>query len=729
MSLRARLWHFGIDAKSQHPRIVAAIATALYLVATTGFLLLADSANSADSGFSAPLRTVLPSLSIAVGAALVFATIWWVLARRRREELGWRHVAWSLGDVAWLSDDSGQRLHFLNEASERVYARKVADLLTDPRDWHEVVHPLHRERVEAWRGLVKSGGARDIEYAVVRPDGTERWLHDRAALITDVAGLPIGLGGIAQDITDARAAAEREREQRMRLEGILATATEAIVTIDRSQTVRIFNAAASRMFGVPTQDAVGLPLSSFLPASVADLHQARVAEFGRSGSTSRSMGQSARLGGVRSDGQAFPVEVSISRSGTGGQMMMTAVVRDVSELQAAEDARRAQAEAEAASTAKSEFLSRMSHEMRTPLNAILGFTQLLRSDKVDPLTTRQRERIGFLQSGAQHLLALINDVLDLARIDAAPSNAALVSVSLLECLDEAIAMCLELRERFSVNLVVDQASADIRVLGDVRRLRQVLINLLSNAFKYNRPGGEIRVRMRREAALALVEIEDTGVGMTPEQVRHLFEPFNRLGQEGGSVEGTGIGLLLTRELVQGMEGELDVRSVLGQGTCARVTLPLADESVQPTQPSALTAVAADDLAAAATGTVLYVEDNEVNATLIQEIVGLLPQVRYVHAANGQQGIDLARTLMPDLILLDMQLPDMSGIAVLKQLKADPSTANLLVVALSASSQPDEVADAKAAGAREYWTKPLECEPFLAAVSRLLRRRGERRSTG
>jgi signal transduction histidine kinase/CheY-like chemotaxis protein len=379
-------------------------------------------------------------------------------------------------------------------------------------------------------------------------------------------------------------------------------------------------------------------------------------------------------------------------------------------------------EARNANQAKSAFLSSMSHELRTPLNAILGFAQILASKDMPTTPEQKLEFSGHILKSGRHLLALINEILDLAKVEAGAVSLSMEPVALAEVLAECEGMIAPLAAARGVRVLFPQAPA-ARVQADRTRLKQVLLNLLSNAVKYNRDGGAIVVDCAQPAPQRLrVSVQDTGIGLTPEQVAGLFQPFNRLGQEAGTQEGTGIGLVVTRRLVELMGGEIGVTSSPGVGSVFWIELAVAgpDGAAASAAPAARTApVAADGGTPARPHTVLYIEDNPANLKLVQEIVRFRPDLRLVSAPDGHFGLSLARSQKPDVILMDLNLPGLSGLEVLAQLRREPETARIPAIAVSANAMRADIERALAAGFAHYLTKPIDIGQFNEAIDDVL----------
>ncbi len=390
-------------------------------------------------------------------------------------------------------------------------------------------------------------------------------------------------------------------------------------------------------------------------------------------------------------------------------------VEDITSSKVADAAiRSAKAEAEAANLAKSEFLSRMSHELRTPLNAVLGFAQIL---ELGTLTDKQGEAVTHILGGGRHLLGMIDDILDISRIETDQLDVSLEPVRADEVIAEAVALIRPMAAGHHITLSAGAAAdgAVGVVRADRRRLRQVLLNLLSNAVKYNRPGGSVRVTCSvSDDAHLSIDVTDTGIGIRDADLARVFLPFDRLGQQVTDIEGTGIGLALSQRLAAIMGGRLDVVSTYGVGSTFTVALPVAVAHPDPTFVDSPPADA-PTRGPLTTSTLLYVEDNPPNVRLMQALVDRRPGWEMVHAGHGSLGWELATSLRPSLILLDLHLPDMNGLDLLQRLRTDPRTADTRIVIVSADANEHQIQRLIDAGADRYLTKPLDVTHTLALL--------------
>jgi CheY-like chemotaxis protein len=389
-------------------------------------------------------------------------------------------------------------------------------------------------------------------------------------------------------------------------------------------------------------------------------------------------------------------------------------------------------EARNANQAKSAFLSSMSHELRTPLNAILGFAQILAADNLPTTPEQKKEFSGHILKSGRHLLTLINEVLDLAKVEAGALTLSMEPVSVADILAECRTMIEPLAAARGIRVQFPAAGSPdtaAQVAADRTRLKQVLLNLLSNAVKYNREGGTVTVDCTACGPERLrLSVQDTGMGLRPDQVAALFQPFNRLGQDNGTQEGTGIGLVFTRRLVELMKGEIGVTSTPGVGSTFWVELSAAAPLVLSPAPAAAQAGRAAAPGDAGPRTILYIEDNPANLRLVQEIVACRAGLRLLTARDGHAGLALAQMERPAVILMDLNLPGMSGFEVLAQLRRDPETALIPVVALTANAMPRDIERGLSAGFARYLTKPIDIEQFNEAIDGVLAQRAAEERT-
>ncbi|MEX2623893.1 MAG: PAS domain S-box protein [Acidimicrobiia bacterium] len=494
--------------------------------------------------------------------------------------------------------------------------------------------------------------------------------------------------------------------------GLLESAPDAIVIVGVDGQIVLVNAQCEALFGYRREEMIGSQVEMLVPERLLNIHRGHRDTY-TSDPHPRAMGIGLALTARRKDGSEVPVEISLSPLETGSELLISAAVRDVTERRRIQDElERAKAEAENANHAKNDFLSRMSHELRTPLNAVLGFGQLL---ELDALTPSQDESLHQIMKAGRHLLDLIDEVLDITRIEAGKLPVSNEPVPVNPALIEALDLMRPSASEKTIALSTELTNTEGRyVMADRQRLRQVLLNLLSNAIKYNRTGGSVTLTTGVMGDLVTIAVTDSGRGISREHIDRVFQPFDRLGAEASDVEGTGLGLALSHGLIDTMGGKLTALSTAGVGSVFTISL-LAVDAPRLVGEDAARSAAPALVTSEKLMTVLYIEDNLSNLRLIERALELRPGVRLLSAMQAKLGLELARQHRPDLVLLDLHLPDLSGEEALRILQSEPETAEIPVVIVTADATPTQMHKLLAAGATDYLTKPLDIGRLLALV--------------
>ncbi len=625
-----------------------------------------------------------------------------------------QHVPGMLYQQLIRTDGSGY-FSYVSESVRQLFELTPQALAEDSDVLFERVHPDDRKGVKLQIGAAGvSGQPWSQTFRVLLPQAGQRVLSGFASPRPAPDGSLLWHGFIADVTESERAAAETARsgqqwELASQAAGIgifelnLSTAT---ITLDRN---------ACQVHRLPTESPTAFVLTQWLDMlkpSARESAQAFISLAAVSGGIQREV-----LGVVTPTGESrqleFVARAQANRDQTRSRTpVLIGVCRDITEEQALERLRQEMAETREANRSKSELLSRISHELRTPLNGILGFAQLLEGDRKEPLTSVQKQRVQTIRMSGTRLLSLVNDVLELSRVEQHMFSLQRESVSVNDVVTSGIAVLQPLALERAVRVDFIGAEHAVYAKADRRAMDQVFTNLLSNAIKYNRPGGHVNVVVEPlGASKVLISLEDSGVGMSVSQLDQLFQPFNRVGAEKTQVEGTGLGLVIARELTQGMGGTIEVTSTPQTGSCFTVKLPLAKSSRRGAD-STDTMPLQTDWIEAAGGTALYIEDDPVNAMLMREVFGRLGNWRLLEASTGAEGLRLAQAEQPQLLLTDMNLPDMSGLDIVRKIRLHPATRNMHVIAVTADALPQQQELAKQIGVDGYWTKPLDLSLIL-----------------
>ena len=554
------------------------------------------------------------------------------------------------------------------------------------------------------------------------PDGSNRWMQgmSRPERLEDGSTL---WNGMLLDVTTRKHAQQELEDSHTLFRAVVNGTTDAVFIKCPESRYLLINPAGAAFLGKSAEEIIGRADDDFFSPETARQTRAHDLEVMATGS-SRTFEDDDVVAGVE---RTFLVTKSPYYDATGKLLGVIGIARDTTEQRRAAGAlHAAKDEAERANNAKSDFLSRMSHELRTPLNAILGFGQLL---EMHELPTKEQESVGHILKAGRHLLKLIDEVLAISRIEAGRLNLSVEAVSLSEMTGECLSLVRQMAREHGVRCedgcLPDSDHPATYLMADRQRLRQVLLNLLTNAIKYNRPAGGVTLSCDRvppageapdQRTRLRLSVTDTGIGLSEEEIGRLFTPFDRLKAEHTRTEGTGLGLALSKGLVEAMGGTIGVRSTLGEGSTFWLELPLADD------PLAAVHTAHDPLAEAGKtchGTVLYIEDNLSNTRLIEMLLEAHPGIELLGAEQGSLGLELARSRQPDLILLDLHLPDLPGWEVLAALQADPRTRAIPTIIVSADATPNQIDRLRQAGACDYITKPIDVRALMGLLDEYL----------
>ena len=619
----------------------------------------------------------------------------------------------SLDPLVTISADG--KITDVNEASEiatgvpreQLIGTDFSDYFTNPEE----------ARI-GYRRVFSEGLVRDYPLAIRHTSGRIIDVLYNASVYRDDDGKVLGVFAAARDVTLQKQASRYARS-------LLEASLDPLVTISADGKITDVNEASEIATGVPREQLIGTDFSDYF----TNPEEARI---GYRRVFSEGLVRDYPLAIRHTSGRIIDVlyNASVYRDDDGKVLGVFAAARDVTERNRLDQVlhdknlqlQRATIVAEAANLAKSNFLSSMSHEIRTPLNAVLGFAQLIEIGTPPP-TPSQTESLNQILKGGWYLLELINEILDLAQIESGKASLSREAVSLADVLLECQSMISPQADQRGIVMDFPSFATSYFIHADRMRIKQVLLNLLSNAIKYNKLGGSVRVTTEHIPGSTVslrINVIDSGEGLSPEQLSQLFQPFNRLGKEAGLEQGTGIGLVVTKRLVELMGGSIGVVSSVETGSTFWVELALTDPPQLAANGLAITTLSRANIAPETMErSVLYVEDNPANLALIERLVSGRPDLHLVTAVDGYSGIERARACLPQVILMDINLPGISGLDALRILRADPATAHIPIIAISANAMPHEIKSCLDAGFFDYITKPIKVNLFLDTLDKAL----------
>ncbi len=610
------------------------------------------------------------------------------------------------------------KIVFVNVQTERLFGYPRAELLDQSLEVlvperFRGAHGGHVSKYFANPGARPMGSG--LELFGVRKDGTE--------LAIEVSLSPVDMeqatlvSAAIRDISQRKALEAASKLAADRLKSAVESIQDAFALFDSDDNVVSCNSAYRNLLAAAVQGTlIGRPFSDILDRWLVDLafpNEAARHAFRAERVAQRAQGTATYE--VRThDGRTL--RVTDRKTAEGG--IVTTIWDLTDDVRHAEELRSARVLAEAGSEAKSEFLSSMSHELRTPLNAILGFAQLLQRDKKEPLSERHRARVEQILKGGEHLLRLIDDILDLSRIEAGGVSISTEPIDAVEVVREVITTLSPVAQRADVKVELDPPSASVpMVSADRTRFAQILMNLGSNAIKYNKKGGKVRFTLSTaNSDLLRAEVVDDGFGIPLDKQDKVFQPFHRAGQETGPIEGTGIGLAITKRLAELMRGAVGFESKPDVGSKFWVDLPIY-QSTPSQKPVAVRHLPKDGVEPH--GRVLYVEDNPANVTFMRDLLDGFEGILLVTAPNAEIGVELALSERPALVIMDINLPGMSGLDALAELKRHPETRDIPVIALTAAASPRDKQRGEHAGFHRYLTKPIKVDELEGVLQEIL----------
>ena len=628
--------------------------------------------------------------------------------RQSQQYAGVSHWHYDLVTKQMECSDNFKTIHGFDKSAANIFYLESLLVHTHPEDKNSVSDAFSRCLAGINQGEIET------EYRVINAKGTFQWVELKGGVEKNTDGQPIFIHGVARDISK-----RKNTESRSIALGNIIDQAQIEIYIINMATFKFLevNKLARDNLGYTLNELQQLtPLDIKKELKAEDFYQILAPLYSQK---SESVNFESKH--YRRDGSSYPVEVKLQFMTYSGQEVCIAFVEDISIRQAI------MKQLYDASHAKTQFLSRMSHELRTPLNAILGFSQLLELDQENALDEDQSENVAEIFKAGTHLLELINDVLDLSKIEAGKTSIAHEPLDLKELASNVQQLLEPIATKQEITFIND-IKTPLCLLADTTRTTQVLINLISNAIKYNKEKGSITLKSKLsdDAQFIRIEVKDSGVGLTEEQIKNIFNPFERLGAETTDIEGTGVGLTLTKELVQLMGGDIGVTSQKGVGSCFWFTLPLLQKKacescwkINHTVQDKVSQTHKDVSQIDEKSIILYIEDNLANLKLVKKVVKNYLDYTFLSAPDVETGLQLAKTHKPKLVLMDIHLPLINGIEGKKMFSADKELQHIPVVAVSASAMQVDINQAMDVGFKKYITKPVDVTVLTDTIKQFI----------
>lgn len=641
-----------------------------------------------------------------------------VINRLRKNEFRFQAVSNSTSDAIITLNKEGLIILW-NKGAENIFGYQSLEVFGQSieiiiPDQHQEKHHQGFKKLLSGNGPVNK---HSIESQAITKD--QRLINIELTYTEWLSGSERFYTSIIRDTTHRKEIEKELKNQQDNLKAIVSCSAEGIITIDDRGIIEMANPKALEIFAYTAEELEGKNISTLMPKAMRSQHDQYLKHSEIH--APKIINKARELQGLRKDGSVFPMELNVSPMTLNGVKKYIGVLHDITSRKntlAAITA--AKHEAENANKAKSQFLSSMSHELRTPLNAVLGFTQLLQEDQDAPLNEDQNDSLGHIYSAGQHLLNLIDEVLDLSKIESGKINIAHDSINLIKLLKQSLELISPQARRSQITLVNKcPAEESVFVLADTFRLNQVFSNLLTNAIKYNQIHGSISVWLSQNNNKVRIYVKDTGGGIPDEMMKDLFIPFNRLGAEQSGIEGTGIGLTISKMLVEMMGGTIGVENIYGKGCTFWVELDRAEINDVTKTTEALSIHPEHKQQKTPSIALLYIEDNPANRLLMKKIINTHTDFNYVEACTGTEGVESALKIKPQIILLDINLPDMDGYEVFEQLQQNKLTETSKIIVVSANAMPIDIAKGKETGFFDYVTKPIDHQQLLSTVNKAL----------